>query len=226
MIVGTVTLPSGTQIDPQRPLEKQIDIHDIAEQLAQMPAYCGTLTLEISIGQSALISAGIYERIASNPDIRIVQYLLLRDAWQYVFRNIRVPLVQTLERGCIDQLRDMQDRLQTKIFAKFDVPPHLSQEQSRELHLAADAQHVFNLVRFGKWPRETLPRTNGPALECLDQLDLFDQPIQVLDAPLVTEKYLDYFSHAAHIRLQAIKQPISSAANDMDLDPNYLFSRN
>lgn len=226
MIVGTVTLPSGTQIDPQRPLEKQIDVHDIAEQLAQMPAYCGTLTLEISIGQSALISVGIYEQIASVPNFRIAQYLLLRNAWQYVFRNIRIPVVQTLERGCLDELRDMQDRLQAKIFAKFDLPPQLNPQESRDLHLAADAQHVFNLVKFGKWPRETLPRTSAPALECLDNLGLFEQTIQVLDAPLVIEKYLDYFSHAAQIRLQAMKQPISSVANDRDLQPNYLFSRN
>lgn len=226
MIVGTVTLPSGTQIDPQRPLEKQIDIHDIAEQLAHMPAYCGTLTLEVSIGQSALSSAGIYKQIASTPDLQIAQYLLLKDAWQYVFRNIRIPIVQTLERGCLDQLRDIAEQLQTKIFSKFDLPPQLSPEQSRELHLAADAQHAFNLVTFGKWPRETLPRTSGPALECLDKLGLFEQPIQVLDAPLVTEKYLDYFSHAAQIRRQAIKQPITSVANDRDLPATYLFSRN
>lgn len=224
MIVGTVTLPSGTQIDPQRPLESQIDIHDIAEQLAHIPAYCGTLTLEISIGQSALISAGIYEQIASAPDIRIIQYLLLRNAWQYVFKSVRVPLIQTLERGCLEQLRDMQNLLQTKIFAKFDLPPQLTRLESEELHLAADAQHVLNLIRFGKWPRETLPRTTGPALQCLDQLDLLNQPLQVLDPPLVIEKYMDYFSHAAH--LQALKHPIGKPANDRETRPNYVFSGN
>lgn len=53
MIVGTVTLPSGVQLDPQRPMLRQIDIHDIATNLAAMPVYCGPLTLEISAGQLA-----------------------------------------------------------------------------------------------------------------------------------------------------------------------------
>ena len=193
MIVGTVTMPSGTQIDPQRPISKQINIDDIAENLAHMPVYCGPLTLEISVGQSALNAVAIYERIARDPGIHSIHYLLLRNAWQYVLKNVRIPVVHILERGCIDQLRDIQEAVQNKILAKFQTPYEMSTLQQDELRLAVQAEHYFNLIRFGKYPLEALPRTAHHAISWLEDIDMLSTPHLVLSPAIVKDRYLQIF---------------------------------
>lgn len=195
MIVGTLTMPSGTQIDPQRPITNQINIHDIAENLAHMPVYCGPLTLEISVGQSALNAVAIYEKIATHPNGHIIQYLLLRNAWQYILKNVRIPVAHILERGCIDQLRDIQERVQNKILTKFDSPPEMTAPQHEEMRLAIQAEHYFNLIKFGKYPLEALPRTAQQAVTCLENFDMLTTPHQVLSPSIVRERFLQFFDH-------------------------------
>ena len=138
MIVGTVTLPSGVQLDPQRPMLRQIDIHDIATNLAAMPVYCGPLTLEISAGQSALNAAGIYERISPKPELPIIHYLLLRNAWQYALKDVSIPAAHMLERGCLDQLRDIQEGLQTKFSLNLTAPRHAPPAETGSSPCAAE----------------------------------------------------------------------------------------
>ncbi|RCK34591.1 hypothetical protein [Thalassospira xiamenensis] len=190
---GIVTLPCGIQFDPLRPLQNHIEITDIAKNLAEMPVYVGPLTLEISVGQTALHAVSIFHHFSKSGDPRVIRYLLLEAAWQYVFKGVTVPIAQVLEPGYLDQLKRVRDLLSDKVLRRFDsLPDDLASERDNA-EKAIAASHYLNLYRFARFPEASLPPGAQPALAVLRELDLLDSSLTIMAPDLVAEKYLEYF---------------------------------
>lgn len=192
-MIGIVTLPCGIQFDPLRPLQNHIEITDIAKNLAEMPVYVGPLTLEISVAQSALHAVSIFQHCSENNDPRVIRYLLLQAAWQYVFKGITVPITQVLEPGYLDQLRRIRDLMSDKVLRRFDSLPDSLTTTRESAEKAIAAAHYLNLYRFARFPEASLPPGAKPALTVLRELGLLDRPLTIMAPDLVAEKYLEYF---------------------------------
>lgn len=190
---GVITLPCGIEFDPLRPLQTHIDITDIAKNLAEMPVYVGPLTLEISVGQSALHAVSIFNHFSKSNDPRVIRYLLLQAAWQYVFKGVTVPITQVLEPGYLDQLKRVRELLNDKVLRRFDSLPDDFTTDRDHAEKAIAAGHYLNLYRFARYPEAALPPSAKPSLATLRELGLLDRPIQIMAPDLVAEKYLEYF---------------------------------
>lgn len=195
-MLSSIKLPSDDVIDPLRPLSRYIHIEDIAHNLARMPATCDTAILDVSIGQTSLFAANLFERRLHDSGISplesALRFILLEPAWQYILVDVRVPAQQVFEEKWRQQLARIKLTMSQKIQIKFQSGSEDLGKQYRFALAAIEAAKALNAICFAGRAKSEIVQAYPEGTALLDKSSLATNP--VLMAPeIVEQKYLEYF---------------------------------
>ena len=195
-MLSSIILPSNNVIDPLRPLSRKIFIEDIAFNLARMPATCETAVLAVSIGQTSLFAANLFERGMRDSGIdpldAAARFILLEPAWQYVLADVRVPAQQVFEEKWRQQLARIKQTMSHTIQLKFQLRAENLGKQYRFAIASIEAAKALNAICFAGRQKAEIASVYPEGVACLDRFPLATNPV-LMSPDIIEQKYLEYF---------------------------------
>jgi uncharacterized protein len=169
-----VLSPSGIKIDFLNPKPDQIDVHDIAYNLAGIQRFSGGCKPRYTVGQHSIACA----KVVLSTDNKLLLSLLLHDAEEYVFGDLATPIKQY-----VPDFSKLAIRLRYAILEKYGV----LETYKRNIDLIKE-------VDFKMYRTECQKLRNHP------KEDIYENLVLTYQHPKVTEqKFLELF-HALKLR--------------------------